>query len=68
MGIRWNYTTYLNIIFLLLALALILRFFRSGAGPMLKMMGGSPDAEHDHSGHDHSGHDHVMPEPESGGR
>jgi hypothetical protein len=36
----------LNIIFLLLAAALLVRFFRSGAGPMLKMMGGSPE-EHD---------------------
>ena len=46
-GIQWNYTTILNIIFLLLAAALLVRFFRSGAGPMLKMMGGSP-AAHDH--------------------
>jgi uncharacterized membrane protein YraQ (UPF0718 family) len=46
-GIQWNYTTVLNIIFLLLAAALLVRFFRSGAGPMLKMMGGSPE-EHDH--------------------
>jgi len=48
-GIQWNYTTVLNIIFLLLAAALLVRFFRSGAGPMLKMMGGSPE-EHDHPG------------------
>jgi uncharacterized protein len=42
-GIQWNYTTVLNIIFLLLAAALLVRFFRSGGGPMLKMMGGDPD-------------------------
>jgi uncharacterized membrane protein YraQ (UPF0718 family) len=42
-GIQWNYTTFLNIIFLLLAAALLVRFFRSGGGPMLKMMGGPPD-------------------------
>jgi hypothetical protein len=42
-GISWNYTTFLNIIFLLLAAALLVRFFRSGGGPMLQMMGGSPD-------------------------
>jgi uncharacterized protein len=42
-GIQWNYTTFLNIIFLLLAAALLVRFFRSGGGPMLKMMGGRPD-------------------------
>ena len=41
-GIQWNYTTVLNIIFLLLAGALLIRFFRSGGAPMLKMMGGSP--------------------------
>jgi uncharacterized protein len=41
-GIEWNYTTVLNIIFLLLAAALLVRFFRSGGAPMLKMMGGTP--------------------------
>jgi uncharacterized protein len=41
-GITWNYTTILNIIFLLVAAALVVRFFRSGGAPMLKMMGGSP--------------------------
>jgi uncharacterized protein len=41
-GITWNYTTILNIIFLLVAAALVIRFFRSGSAPMLKMMGGSP--------------------------
>jgi len=44
-GITWNYTTVLNIIFLLAAAALVTRFFRSGAGPMLKMMGGAPAAD-----------------------
>jgi len=29
-GITWNYTTILNIVFLLLAAALLVRFFRSG--------------------------------------
>jgi len=47
-GITWNYTTILNIIFLLLAAALLVRFFRTGGAPMLKMMGGSP-AEHEHA-------------------
>jgi uncharacterized protein len=42
-GIEWNYTSVLNVIFLLLAAALLVRFFRSGGGPMLKMMGGAPD-------------------------
>ena len=43
-SISWSYTTVLNIIFLLLAAALIVRFFRSGGLQMLKMMGGGPDA------------------------
>jgi uncharacterized membrane protein YraQ (UPF0718 family) len=41
-GITWNYTTILNIVFLLLAAALLVRFFRSGGRAMLTMMGGSP--------------------------
>ncbi len=42
-GIEWNYTSVLNVIFLLLAAALLVRFFRSGGRPMLEMMGGAPD-------------------------
>jgi len=53
-GISWNYTTFLNIAFLLLAIALLVRFFRSGGGPMLRMMNGSPDS------HEHE-HGHAMP-------
>jgi len=58
-GISWNYTTWLNIAFLILAVVLLVRFFRSGGRDMLAMMGGSPDAmaEHDHHGH-HGHHDH----------
>ena len=29
-GVAWNYTTYLNIVFIILAAALVIRFFRSG--------------------------------------
>ena len=39
-------TTILNIVFLLLAAALLVRFFRSGGRAMLTMMGGSPDGHH----------------------
>jgi uncharacterized membrane protein YraQ (UPF0718 family) len=42
-GIRWNYTTFLNIIFLLLALVLLWRFFTTGGRTMLTIMGGQPD-------------------------
>ena len=59
-GISWNYTTFLNIAFLLLAIALLVRFFRSGGGPMLRMMNGSPDS------HEH-GHEHAMPAPRGAG-
>jgi uncharacterized membrane protein YraQ (UPF0718 family) len=52
-GIQWNYTTILNIIFLLLAAGFLVRFFRSGGGPMLRMMGGSPDAEHNRHAEQH---------------
>jgi uncharacterized membrane protein YraQ (UPF0718 family) len=50
-GITWNYTTWLNIAFLILTALLLIRFIRTGGIPMLRMMGGSPDAEH--GGHDH---------------
>jgi uncharacterized membrane protein YraQ (UPF0718 family) len=55
-AISWNYTTWLNIVFLVVAALLVIRFITSGGLPMLRMMGGSPDAPHDH--HDHSGHCH----------
>jgi uncharacterized membrane protein YraQ (UPF0718 family) len=45
-GITWNYTTWLNIAFLILAAFLIFRFVRSGGLPMLRMMGGHPEADH----------------------
>jgi uncharacterized protein len=50
-GISWNYTTWLNIAFLALAVVLVARFFTTAGMPMLRMMGGSPDAtdHHDHT-------------------
>jgi uncharacterized membrane protein YraQ (UPF0718 family) len=47
-GISWNYTTWLNIVFIVLGLALVVRFFRSGGRDMLRMMGGAPDGHADH--------------------
>ena len=44
----WNYTTWLNILFLIIAIVLVLVFFRSGSGTMLRMMGGSPSGSSDH--------------------
>jgi hypothetical protein len=55
-GISWNYTTWLNIAFLLLAAVLLVRFFRTGGLPTLRMMGGSPDTGHDRDHHTQHGH------------
>jgi hypothetical protein len=58
-GISWNYTTWLNIAFVALAAVLAVRFVTTNGIPMLRMMGGSPDAEHDacgHHGHSHQSH------------
>jgi uncharacterized protein len=47
--VAWNYSTYLNIVFLALAAVLIWRYFRRGGGwPMLRMMNEPMD------GHDHA--------------
>ncbi|MQY34554.1 putative permease [Streptomyces sp. RB17] len=59
-GVSWNYTTWLNIAFLLLAAALLVRFLRTGGPAMLRMMGGSPNQgehEHDHA-HGQGEHHH----------
>jgi uncharacterized membrane protein YraQ (UPF0718 family) len=54
-SVHWNYTTVLNICFLLLAAALVWRYFRRGGGlPMLRMMN-RPSAGHEHSAHAHGG-------------
>jgi uncharacterized protein len=61
--ISLNYTTMLNIVFLLLGAALVWRFFSTGGRMMLGMMGGAPELDA-HPGHDappghgaHPGHD-----------
>jgi uncharacterized protein len=41
--ISWNYTSYLNIVFIVAGLVLVWRFFRTGGAMMLSMMGGSPE-------------------------
>jgi uncharacterized membrane protein YraQ (UPF0718 family) len=41
--VSWNYTTFLNIVFLILAAVLVIRFVRTGGREMLAMMGGGPD-------------------------
>jgi uncharacterized membrane protein YraQ (UPF0718 family) len=59
-GIEWNYTSVLNVIFLVLAAALLVRFFRSGGVAMLRMMDGSPD---EHAGHEAHGPAHGNHDP-----
>jgi hypothetical protein len=47
--VAWNYSTYLNIVFLAVAAVLVWRYFRRGGGwGMLKMMN-EPMGEHDHA-------------------
>ncbi|MFC1442712.1 permease [Streptacidiphilus sp. N1-10] len=58
-GVSWNYTTWLNIAFLLLAAALLYRFARTGGRQMLRMMGGAPESP-DSAGHDHTAMDHHL--------
>jgi uncharacterized membrane protein YraQ (UPF0718 family) len=58
-GIRWNYTTVLNIVALAVTLVLLVRFLRTGGREMLAMMGGGPDdmGHHEHAGHEHEEHE-----------
>jgi len=48
MAVHWDYTSVLNIVALALGAALVYRFVRTGGLPMLKMMGGTPENEHQH--------------------
>ena len=57
-SIRWNYTTILNIAFLILAAILVIRFLRTGGPEMLRRMSDSGHHEHNRSQHSHQGHDH----------
>ncbi len=61
-GVTLNYTTVLNILFLTLAAALIVRYFRKGGGlPMLRMMN-TPMSEpngHEPGGSSHDGQRHA---------
>jgi uncharacterized membrane protein YraQ (UPF0718 family) len=52
-GPSWNYTSGLNILFLVIAAALVLRFLRTGGPAMLRMMD-TPEDAMDHHGHHHA--------------
>jgi uncharacterized membrane protein YraQ (UPF0718 family) len=54
-GVSWDYTTWLNIVFLVLAVTLLIRFARTGGAMMLRMMGGAPEPPGAGSGHPHAG-------------
>jgi len=56
-GVHLNYTTVLNVVFLILAAALVLRFLHTGGPAMLRMMNGPMDGG-DHGGHHDHGHGH----------
>jgi uncharacterized protein len=45
-GISWNYTAWLNVASVLVAVVLVVRCLRTGGLPMLSMMGGPADAPH----------------------
>jgi hypothetical protein len=47
-SISWNYTTWLNIVFLVLAALLVWRFFRTGGVGMLHMMNRPAEVGHPH--------------------
>jgi uncharacterized membrane protein YraQ (UPF0718 family) len=53
----WNYTTWLNLGFLVLTVVLSVRFVRTGGLPMLRMMGG-PAETGGSTAHHHDGHGH----------
>jgi hypothetical protein len=46
-AVSLNYTTILNVIFLILAVVLLIRFFRTGGPEMLRMMNERPH-QHQH--------------------
>jgi uncharacterized protein len=62
-GVSWNYTTWLNLVFLAIAAILVVRFVQTGGVRMLAMMGGAPPDpgrahhHHDHDDHHDRGHD-----------
>jgi uncharacterized protein len=50
-SVMWNYKTFLNIVFLVLAAALVTRFLRTGGPAMLRAMDEPAGAHDDHTDH-----------------
>jgi uncharacterized protein len=55
-SVTWNYTTALNLVFLVLATVLVVRFLRTGGPAMLKMMSGPPAQDRHGRPGDHHHH------------
>jgi uncharacterized membrane protein YraQ (UPF0718 family) len=51
LGFSWNYTTWLNLGFLVVAAVLAWRFLRTGGPAMLRMMEQAPGGDHAHHHH-----------------
>ena len=47
-SVSWNYTSILNIIFLVITLVVVTRFFKTGGRDMMKMMSQPANAHHKH--------------------
>jgi uncharacterized membrane protein YraQ (UPF0718 family) len=56
-GPSWNYTTFLNIAFLVVIAVLLWRFVRTGGPAMLRMMSAAP-GHGEHADHAHHQHEH----------
>jgi uncharacterized membrane protein YraQ (UPF0718 family) len=55
-GMQWNYTTVLNLVFLVVTTVLVIRFLRTGGPAMLKMMSTKATEMHHHEMHEHGAH------------
>lgn len=59
-GMQWNYTTVLNLIFLIIAAILVIRFLRTGGPAMLRMMKMPANSMEHHDMHNHEMEHHSM--------
>ena len=75
-SVSWNYTTFLDIVFLAVAAGLVIRFLRTGGPAMLRMMDRAPEplreeerlSEHArHAADGREGHDRTGEPPDEGG-
>jgi uncharacterized protein len=57
-AVSFDYTTWLDLVSVVLAVVLLLRCARTGGFSMLRVMGGPADADHSGSGHASAGREH----------